>query len=93
MILKEYAIIFSQLPTSSFSRYIILMMLAKEFLAAEKALSNYLKGTLNTASDTAKQVTDTTKAATAAATSQADTNAISGFEVQKIYAKNNCCNR
>jgi SecD/SecF fusion protein len=52
-------------------------------VAAEKSLSDYLKGTSTSASDTAKQVVDTTNAATAAATSQADTNAISGFEGAK----------
>jgi SecD/SecF fusion protein len=48
--------------------------------AAQKTLSDYLKGTTDTLSkDTAKQITDTAKANTAAATSQADTNAIAGF--------------
>jgi SecD/SecF fusion protein len=51
---------------------------------AQKALSDYLKGTKDTvaaATDTSKQITDTskTKANTAAATSQVDTNAIAGF--------------
>jgi len=54
-------------------------------LGAEKALSDYLKGTTTSTADTTKKITDTTNAATAAATSQADTNAISGFE----GAKNN----
>ncbi len=48
--------------------------------AAQKALSDYLKGTKDTLSkDTAKQITDTAKTNTAAATNQADTNAIAGF--------------
>ena len=48
--------------------------------AAQKALSDYLKGTTDTLSkDTAKQITDTAKANTAAATNQVDTNAIAGF--------------
>ena len=48
--------------------------------AAQKVLSDYLKGTTDTLSkDTAKQITDTSKANTAAATNQADTNAIGGF--------------
>ena len=53
--------------------------------AAQKALSDYLKGTTDTLSrDTAKQITDTAKANTAAATNQADTNAIAGFNnIQK----------
>lgn len=48
---------------------------------AQKALSDYLKGTKDTTSaDTsAKKITDTTKANTAAATGQVDTNAIAGF--------------
>ncbi len=48
--------------------------------AAQKALSGYLKGTTDTLSkDTSKQITDTAKANTAAATNQVDTNAIGGF--------------
>jgi SecD/SecF fusion protein len=53
-------------------------------VAAEKSLSDYLKGTTtSTTADTAKKITDTINAATAAATSQVDTNAISGFEGAK----------
>ena len=45
--------------------------------AAQKTLSDYLKGTTDTLSkDTSKQITDTAKTNTAAATNQADTNAI-----------------
>lgn len=54
-------------------------------LAAEKSLSDYLKGTTpgtQTAADTAKQVTDTAKVNTAAV-APVDTNAISGFEGAK----------
>ncbi len=49
--------------------------------AAQKALSDYLKGTPDTLSkDTSvKQSTDTSKANTAAATNQVDTNAIGNF--------------